>query len=76
MYLRALVADAHSSWFVALEAFQDADYVLTTRGAATPGHVPDYLITQLAKVLQQDSQLPLNESDDEYATTRLVGYAE
>ncbi|KAI0270863.1 hypothetical protein BGY98DRAFT_937371 [Russula aff. rugulosa BPL654] len=76
VYLRAVVAVAHSSWFVALEAFQDADYVLTTRGAATPGHVPDYLITQLAKVLQQESQLPLNESDDEYATTRLVCYAE
>jgi len=28
--------------------------------------VPDYLITQLAKVLQQGSQLLLNESDDEY----------
>jgi hypothetical protein len=65
-----------SSWFAALEAFQDADYVLTAHGTATPGHVPDYLITQLAKVLQQDSQLPLNESDDEYATTRLVYYAE
>jgi hypothetical protein len=44
-----------SSWFAALEAFQDADYVLVTRGAATPGRVPDYLITQLAKVLQQGS---------------------
>jgi hypothetical protein len=27
--------------------------------------VPDYLITQLAKVLQQGSQLLLNESDDD-----------
>jgi hypothetical protein len=32
--------------------------------------VPDYLITQLAKVLQQGSQLLLNESDDdEYPPT-------
>ena len=65
-----------SSWFAALKAFQDADYVLTTRDAATPGHVLDCLITQLAKVLQQDSQLPLNESDEEYTTTWLVCYAE
>ena len=65
-----------SSWFVALEAFQDADYVLTTRGATAPGHVPDYLIMQLAKVLQQGSRLLLNESDEDYATTRPVGYAE
>jgi hypothetical protein len=31
--------------------------------------VPDYLITQLAKVLQQGSQLLLNETDDEYPPT-------
>jgi len=31
--------------------------------------IPDYLITQLAKVLQQGSQLLLNESDDEYPPT-------
>jgi hypothetical protein len=31
--------------------------------------VPDYLITQLAKVLQQGSQLLSNESDDEYPPT-------
>ncbi|KAI0270116.1 hypothetical protein BGY98DRAFT_1190133 [Russula aff. rugulosa BPL654] len=51
--------------------FQDAEYVLTTRGAATPGRVLDYLITQLAKDLQQGSQLLLNKSDDEFAHTRL-----
>jgi protein MON2 len=31
--------------------------------------VPDYLVTRLAKVLQQGSQLLLNESDDEYPPT-------
>jgi len=31
--------------------------------------VPDYLITQLAKILQQGSQLLLNESDDDYPPT-------
>lgn len=31
--------------------------------------VPDYLITQLAKVLQQGSQLLLHELDDEYPPT-------
>ncbi|KAI0270120.1 hypothetical protein BGY98DRAFT_1100900 [Russula aff. rugulosa BPL654] len=38
------------------KAFQDAEYVLTTRGAATPGRVPDYLITQLAKILLLDHE--------------------
>ena len=43
-YLRALVAAAMflagtlgPSWFVVLEALQNADYVLTTRGTAPPG---------------------------------------
>jgi hypothetical protein len=31
--------------------------------------VPDYLITQLAKILQQGSQLLQDESSDEYPTT-------
>ena len=45
--LRALVAAAlflagtlGSSWFAVLEALQNADYVLTTRGTALPGPVP------------------------------------
>ena len=45
--LRALVAAAlflagtlGSSWFVVLEALQNADYVLTTRGTAPPGPAP------------------------------------
>jgi hypothetical protein len=78
VYLRALVAAAlflarmlDSSQFAVLEAFQDTEYVLTTRGTATPGCVPNYLITQLSKVLQQGSQLLLNESDDEHAPTWL-----
>ena len=45
--LRALVAAAlflagtlGSSWFAVLEALQNADYVLTTRGTALPGPAP------------------------------------
>lgn len=45
--LRALVAAAlflagtlGSSWFAVLEALQNADYVLTTRGTAPPGSAP------------------------------------
>jgi hypothetical protein len=45
--LRALVAAAlflagtlGSSWFAVLEALQNADYVLTTRGTAPPGPAP------------------------------------
>jgi hypothetical protein len=64
--LRALVATVFSlartldsSWFAALEAFQDADYVLTTRGTATPGRVPDYLIAQLAKGLTAELAAPI-----------------
>ena len=45
--LRALVAAAlflagtlGSSWFVVLEALQNADYVLTTRGTTSPGPAP------------------------------------
>ena len=62
-----------SSWF---GGFQDADYAFSPHAMPPPGHILGYLITQLAKVLQQDSQLPLNESDDEYTTTWLVCYAE
>jgi len=47
VYLRALVAAAlfvagmlGSSWFAALEALQNADHVLTTRGTAPPGPAP------------------------------------
>ncbi|KAI0263894.1 hypothetical protein BGY98DRAFT_1103745 [Russula aff. rugulosa BPL654] len=53
-----------------LEALQDTGYVLTTRGAARPGRVPDYLITQLVKVLRQF--LLTNRT----MNTHLRGYAE
>jgi hypothetical protein len=73
--LRTLVAAAliltrtlDSSYFAALEALQDTSYVLATRGATRPGRVPDYLITQLAKISRQFLS---NESDDEFAPTRL-----
>ena len=83
MGLWALIAAAllptrtlDSSWFAELEAYQDADYVLATRGGATPGRVAVYLITQFAISQGLTAGLTARIKTNRTTNTHLRGYAE